>query len=256
MTAYPYNANIAFEQNGDALLLGSQTASATRTPYQQLRALLGEVARFDDFLGDDVSTNWGIDGTGTLAVSSPTTLNGLANLTTSSTNNEFGTVTLGLHWKATSGGLYAETRIANTSAITLRAIEFGFSDAISETNGLAFSSHDATPVAVATDACVFGYNTGDSMTTWSCLSVKNGGTPQYLSAGATNAPVAGTYQKLSVLVSDNGDASFYINDILITTFSNAVTTTVGLTVWLTLKTLSAAAKTVSVDYLSVSGSRS
>lgn len=250
------NSNIAHKQGGDYTIYGGRTPFARQTYWQDELAGIATgspqwLGKFDHFEGDSLKAEWATNlSTGaTIAPTSPTVAGGAIAFATDTDDDDFATLALGLHWLVSNGDIWFETRVKNMSAITLRAVEIGLSDALSETNGLAFSSHDATPTAVATDAAIFGYNTDDSMTTWSCLSVNGGGTPQYTTASSTYAPVAGTWQKFAVNLTSAGVATFLINDVVIATHSAAVATTGLLTPWISLKSLSGAIKTIQCDYV-------
>lgn len=252
------NTKIAGLQGGDTLRVGATTPYVTDHNFEDLRVALtangspNHIGFFDDFLGGTIRDEWQADegGTGTSAVNGG--LGGTLRITTGATSANHNTVALGLHHKPSLGGIWATARLSNITAITARTVEFGISDAVSETNGLAFSSHDATPVDVATNGAVFGYNTGESMTTWSALAV-NAGTPAYANTGV--APVAGTYQVLSLHVNTAGTVRYYIDGALVATHVNGVLATGTYTLWLTVVTTSAVAKIVDVDYAGIISAR-
>lgn len=252
------NANVAIPQRGNSILFGGATEIYQEYTYQQLRGGLAQVAGpdwwgvWDDFrgaasaaLGRPWRTN--LASGATIAVSSSQTDEGVADFVTDSDDDDHATLAYALVHLVSNGWGFMEARINNVSAITLRAFEVGWSDALSETNGLAFSSHDATPVDVATDAAVFGYNTDESTTNFSLLSV-NDGTPAYADSGVA-VPAAGTFTKLAIAIGPAGQALYYINGTLIERRPSAVATTAVLTPWITLKSLSGAAKTFQVDYV-------
>lgn len=210
------------------------------------------VGFFDDFLGDTIASwlNTDTDANGTAALSATAGVHALE-LGTSTTDNEFITLTGGaLNFMANVRLLLFEARL-KISAVTETVLEFGWSDALSETAGLAFSSHDATPVDVASDAAILAWHadTGGSESTsyLSCLTVKNGGTPSQ--SFSTVALEANTYITLGVALNSAGDAGFYINGTYVTTVPTAIRTTVGLTPWVSVKTVDTSAKTLTVDYI-------
>lgn len=255
MAGEAQNVNIGIDQGGDTFRIGAAAGRETPHNYEGLRrSLMANDPDFlcvvDHFLGAAVNTRWATDlSTGaTVAINDQET--GVVRLSTDDTDDDHATLALGLHFLVSKGWTFFEARIKSVTAITARALEFGLSDALSETNGLAFSSHDATPVDVATDAAVFGYNTDESMTTFSALSVKAGGTPQYtLLAGAPST----SFIKLGVLIDSAGNAYFYVNGVLVATHLLAVATTALLTPWITLKSLSGAIKEIDVDYIVIAG---
>lgn len=252
------NANIALPQQGNTLLLGGGTEIYEEFTYQQLRSALAYAAGpdwwayWDDFRGAAsaaLGRPWRTDlATGaTIALSASQTSAGLADFVTDTDENDHATLTGDLVHLVSNGWAFMEARINNVSAITLRAFEVGFSDALSESGGLAFSSHDATPVDVADNAAVFGYNSAESTTNFSLLSV-NAGTPVYANSGVA-VPAAATFTRLAIAIGPAGQALFYINGSLIERRASAVATSAVLTPWVTMKSLSAAAKTFQLDWL-------
>ncbi len=218
-------------------------------------SLLG-VGIFDDFTGSTLDSGWdpatGANGTAALdsAAGSHAVLLG-----TSTTEDEYSTLAYALEFPALRTLTWIETRL-KLSVLTDVAFEFGLSDALSETNGLAFSSHDASPVAVATEAAVFGFHhetAGETTANLSLLTAKAGTATQ---AFSSTALVADTYVKLALAVNIAGDVGFYINETLVgSARAAALTTSAVLTPWLTVKTYNTTAKTLTVDYVRCYGSR-
>jgi hypothetical protein len=252
------NTNIAGLQGGDTLRVGDKTPYVTDHDYEDLRVALtangspNHIGFFDDFLGGTLRDEWqtDIEGSGTIAVNAG--LGGTVRITTDATTADRATLALGLHHKPSLGGIWATARIASVTALTTRTIEFGISDAVSETAGLAFSSHDATPVDVATNGAVFGYNAGESMTAWSALAV-NAGTPVYADTGATLT--AGTYQVLSLHVNSAGDVRYYVDGVLVATHLLGVLATGTYTLWCSVVTGADEAKVVDLDYAGIISAR-
>ena len=151
--------------------------------------------------------------------------------------------------------LLVEARV-RIDDIAETAIEFGVSDAQSESGGLAFTSHDSTPVAVATDAAVFGFlhdtAGGETNTNWSALTVNAGVAAR---VDTEVAPVAATFALLQVVLALNTDtsevdASFFVNGTQVAAVADAVDVGVPLYVWLSTKNFEAAdAKLVEADYI-------
>lgn len=256
----PLQVNIGFPQsvNGDTLRLGEQAQRKTNHDWAEIQAVLsnsgsiGHVGWADNFLGDLIRDEYVNDlSSGSAITLNADTAGGIAVITTDTDDNDHATISLGLHWLVSSGFTVLDVRYTNVTAITLRAVEIGVSDAISETNGIAFSSHDATPVAVADDAAVFAINSDESVVTWSMLTVNGGGTP--VRTDSATAPVAATYQNFRIVIDSAGNAQFYINGTLEGTQALAVATTALLTPWVTLKSLSGAIKTVNLAYLGMFG---
>lgn len=259
------NTNIATQIGGDTYEFGTPAGRATEHDWEGVRAVLANggsreyVGLFDDFLGDAIATPWDEDLSTGAAVAINAAQNGTIRFTTDTDDNDHATLALGLHWLVSKGLTVFEARVAQITAITLRAVEIGLSDAVSETNGLAFSSHDATPVDVADNAAVFAINSDESVATWSLLSV-NAGTPQRSDSAV--APVAGTFQGFRIVIDELGNAEFFIDSDgdedeyqLVGRHSLAVASTAVLTPWITLKSLSGAIKTMDVDYIGIYGKR-
>lgn len=258
------NSDIALVQAGSlgasraAFVVGARSGRPTLHEWESVRwSLLNGnpdyVTFFDDFLGDAVNTTWqpNLSTGATIAINAAQ--NGTARFSTDTDDNDFATLALGLHWLVSKGWTLFEARVASVSAITLRAIEVGLSDALSETNGLAFSDHSATGItAVATDAAIFGYDTDAGMSRWAANSVKGGGTPQ--ATLLSDAPST-TFARLGVAINSSGDAFYYVNNELVATHTDAVATTAVLTPWISLKSLSGAIKSIDVDYVGIAGAR-
>lgn len=255
-----YNSNITFPQGASSIRIGDREATHplefTHDEFRKVLAGAGAhnyVGIFDDFLGDAIDARWDEDiSTGaTIAVNAQA--GGAIRFSTDTDEDDHATLALGLHWLVSAGYTFFEARVKSVSAITLRAIEVGLSDAVSETNGLAFSNHSASGVTdVATNAILFGYDTDASMTTWAANSV-NAGTP---AATALTAAPSTSWQRLGVLVDSAGNGSFYVDGTLVATHALAVATTAVFTPWISLASQSGAIKSIDVDYISIYGQRS
>lgn len=222
------------------------------------------VSVFDEFKGSALSAdNWETDVNGTAAAATQPNNTGLTVVALNTGTDDDGHATLSSDLSFVSSGtlLLAEARV-RVDDIEEVAIEFGVSDAQNETGGLAFTSHDATPVAVATNAAVFGFlhdtAGGETNTNWSALSV-NGGVAARVDTEV--APAAGTFALLQIVLAYNSgtsevDASWFINGTQVATASDVVAVDTPLFVWLTAKTLEAAdAKLVEADYVRVTQDR-
>jgi hypothetical protein len=215
------------------------------------------VNRFDDFIGDTIDSTYAtaIGTNGTVAASSGSGVHA-ALLTTSATNPDWATMALGLQWPVLATMTLFEAKV-KLNVITEVQLEIGLSDALSETAGLAFSSHDVTPVAVATNAVMFGFHNAaspaESTAYWSKLSVKADVATQSFT---TTPLVANTYVKLSIAVNAGGSVGFYINDVSVGSVEAAVATSAVLTPWISVKTSNTTSKILTVDYWRIAGSRS
>jgi hypothetical protein len=258
------NTDLALVQAGSAgvsraaFVLGAKTGRPTLHEWDSVRwSLLSNnpdyVAFWDDFLGDSVNATWQPDLSTGSTIAINTQNGGAIRFTTDTDDDDHATLTLGLHWLVSNGWTFFETRFKSVSAITVRAIEIGLSDAISETNGLAFSNHSVAGItAVADDAAIFGYDTDATMTTWAANSVNAAGTPQ--ATLLTAAPTT-SYVRLGIAVNDGGDAFYFVDGDLVATHTSAVATTAVLTPWISLKSLSAATKSIDIDYAAIAGAR-
>jgi hypothetical protein len=252
-----HNVNIAITQGGDYMRLGDRDNIPTNHYYDDMRAAFSNagspnyVGFYDPFLGDLLDAKWVPD----LSAGSAITLNGdtaegIAVITTDTDDDDHATLALGLHWLVSNGLTIFEAKLHCVTAITVRGVEIGLSDAISETNGLAFSDA-ATPTAVADDAAVFVINSDDSVTAWNCLSVNGGGTEQLTESGVT--AVAGAYNVFRIEVEATGEARFYIDGVLVATHALALATTALMTPWISVKTLSSAIITNNLAYVNIMG---
>lgn len=216
------------------------------------------VTVFDEFKGSTLSTDdWETDVNGAGAAVAQPNDTGLTLVNLNNGTDDDGHATLASDLSFLSNGelLLVEARL-RIDDIEEVAIEFGVSDAQNETGGLAFTSHDDTPVAVATDAAVFGFlhDTvgGEENTNWSALYVK-GGSASRLDTSV--APVASTFALLQLALAYNSeedtvDASWFINGALVASASDVVSLDTPLYIWLTTKTFEAAdAKQLEADYI-------
>lgn len=216
------------------------------------------IGRFDDFIGDTIDPTYATaTGTsGTVTASSGSGVHA-ALLTTSTTSGEYITLALGLQWPANLAVTLFEARL-KLNVLTEVIVECGLSDALSETGGIAFSSHDVTPVAVATNAAMFGWHNAaspaENTTSLSILTVNNN-SAAYL-ATTSHPLVADTYIKLSVVINSQGNAGFYINDVSVGSVEDAVQTSAVLTPWISVKTSNTTSKIVTLDYWRIAGTRS
>lgn len=176
----------------------------------------------------------------------------LATLATGGTDEQWATLASMLSFKSNAGVIVAEAYI-DVSVLTEMQCEFGFSDAQSETLGLAFSRHDASVAAIADNAAVFGYgNAGgtEGNAYWNADYVK-ATVAHRVAIATTYNPVVGTYQKLTMALAKNGstiDASWFINDVQVAVAEDVIANNIPLYLWMTIKTKTATAKLLNADY--------
>lgn len=256
------NVDIAITQsgvNGAKLLINGATGiNPTEINPGDIQAALmvnapNYVGWWDDFLGDAVNTTYAPDLSTGAGVTINAAARGTARVATSTTDENHATLVLGLHFTVSNGPTIFEARVTNVTASTSRSVEVGLSDALSETAGEAFSSHDATLVDVATDAAVFAINAEEAVTAWKAISVKAGGTPAGTTTGVT--ATADTFDTLRIEVDAAGNASFFVNGTFVTTHLLAVATTALLTPWISVTTQTTGDRQVDVDYWMVAQPR-
>lgn len=259
------NADIALIQGGSAgvprtaFVLGAKSGQPVLYYWDELKRLFTQGSTehnsyWSDYLGAIAAAPEGIteDTEGTTPGDITVTSSDLTLVTSSDTANAHTTATLGLHWTVSDGPTIFDTRFAVDSVGNV-AVEVGLSDALSETNGFAFSDHTVAGVtAVADDAIVLAFDSaGDS--NFNILAVNGAGTPVAFDSGV--APTASTYVTLRMVVDASGNVDVYLNGTLLQTVSSAVATTAALTFWLSVTTLTTAAKTLSVDYVGLFAER-
>lgn len=223
---------------------------------------------FDDFEGtwlisdagpaDHWSTTAGA-GTGNAgAVTVAASIGGLVTLKSASddgTNaqNSSTFTSIGLAYKANSGGLAMETRI-KIDAITAVALFVGFTDTISTTVELPIFLATADIDSDATDACGIIFDTDGSTAQWCHGGVKNN--TDTVPAYSGTAPVADTFVVLRVEVSAAGAVQGFVNGTAIgTAVANAVTATTALTPCIVISNRGAAQRVATIDYIKVEQNR-
>lgn len=256
------NTNLGLSQTGSkgapkaSMILGAVDGQPTEHKYEDMRYALSvgknRFGFFDDFLGDALLTNWQANA-GSTGTNAPVLdqVGGVVALTTAATLSDHVTLALGTHFRASDGWLFFDARVT-LPALTLIAVEVGLSDAVSETAGLAFSNHTVAGVVdVATNAVVFAFDSAGDVN-WNINTVKEG-TPQAVNTGVL--PIVSVYNNLSIRVSPEGRAFFYIDDTLVGNVANAITPTIALTPWVTVVARVAGAKVIRIDYIGATGSR-
>lgn len=220
---------------------------------------VGPLYIFDHFKGSTFDTaTWNTDVNGTSAAVAQANTSGISEITlvTGTDDNGHATLTSDLSWNSSENTIFVEARI-RISAITNVSIEFGFNDAATESGGQAWTSYDATPVAVTTDGAVLGFlhdaGAGETNTNWSALSRNNGGTA--VRTDTSTAPTAATWIELAVALTPgttDADAAFFINGELVASQSAAVNANVVIYPWLSVSCKAgAASRTIEVDWMRV-----
>lgn len=245
-------------------LLALVGSTASLSSLTTLRAGLGiqpinSFELFDEFaIGTLSSTTWSTNTNGTGAAVTETIGTGLtvANFATGNDSGGFATLASNVSFLSNATTLLLEGYI-RLSALTETALEFGFSDAKSETGGLAFSSVDSTPVAVATNGAVISYlnSASEGNTVFNLVSVNAGTAARTVS---TTTVAANTWYHLAVALVKNGsniDVGYYINSTLVTTRASAIASNIPLYAWVSLKSSNTTGKTSNLDYIRVAIAR-
>lgn len=258
------NANIAIDQGTDLLRLGSFDGQDSVHFWRDVQVALSaagspaQLGFFDHFLGDALKDQWQTDLSTSSTIAINAQANGIARFATHTDNDANATLALGLHFTPANGIIVMQVGVKQVSAITARAVEVGLSDALSETAGQAFTSHDATPVAAANNAAIFGFMADDTLTSFSALSVNAAGTPQVtLGVEAASTDLS----HLTVVIDAAGNAYFFTGKAtatskpaLVATHSLAVATDALLTPWVSITNQTVGtARTMDVDYVGVRG---
>jgi hypothetical protein len=244
----------------DKLVVWDESADRTRsTTVDKLkRAVAGPttVTLFDDFFGDVIADQWSAaEGNDDLAViaavnSQP---NGVVRQVTGDTTtlSESGvSLTHGLNWRASNGGLVFEARITPVSSVASVCYFVGLTDTLATTTlELPATLATTTITYVADNAVGWLYDTAATTDVFYGVGVKATSGVAFASAVVGAAPVADTAMVLRIEVSSTGTASFYQDGVLMGTMANAVTATTQLTPIVAAMARTTAAKTLDVDYI-------
>lgn len=224
---------------------------------------------YDDFLGDVLADEWsGAAGSDAQAVAPAITaaVGGTVRLTSGNTgsgddngNIDASSLTLGLNFKASNGGLRFETRLKMVTTVSTAYCFAGFTDTLATTTKeYPFKMNASTLTDTATDAVGFLYDSTATNDVWLLVGTANGTdatTKIATLSGSSIAPTADTFQTLAIEVDTDGTAYFYIGDSHVGTVASAVTTTVALTPAVVAGTNTTAVQSVDVDYIEVTMNR-
>lgn len=216
------------------------------------------VSIFDDFDGDSINVEWQpTNASGATTSQSAVAGEHAALLTTGTTDEAYSTFARNLIYTVSDGLKLIEARF-KVSAITDVVFEIGFSDAISETNGMAFSSHDSTPVAVATNAAVIAWHAenttpGETSTHFEVCTVKASTATR---TATSVALTAATFFTMAIAIDEDGDMSFYINGENVGNRTAGIATSAVLTPWVSIVCKEASAsRVVTLDWIRITGER-
>lgn len=212
------------------------------------------VSFFDDFLGDIIADQYSVlEGTDS-ATTDASILSGGIGGVLRLTSGDAGTglaadlveVVTALQWQASNGGLVAQARV-KLSRITNAYVFFGFTDSVSLEAPIVSAASADTFTTTASDAFGLMFDTRMSTDNWWATGVAADVDATHDDTGV--APVAAQYTTLRVEVTAAGKASFYIDGVLKSQLSGAVTPATDLTPVIALgNTSGTSALTLDVDY--------
>ena len=214
---------------------------------------------FDDFLGDSAgiwpaSANWGYPatfGTGTEVISTTAAIGGVLTLVTGANANDSAGQAVGLHWNGDSGFYFAARLKIDTIASSI--IEVGMKGEVTGDTGAVATK--ATPTFTSADVAAFVRDTTDDI---NMTFVSNGGAVDG-NADWSGTWAADTYYFVEIVgtgpTGTTGDnVTGYINGQRVG--SGNIDGAIALTPYFYVETLTAATRTLSVDYGLCVGKRS
>jgi hypothetical protein len=229
------------------------------TQFKQLGPLTPAVVSYhDDFLGAAIQTvpyvfKKGSDAACANPAIVAATVNGNCRLTTGA-NAGVSMATNGsqllmeLNTKLNNGATVLEAAVGNVAAaIANLVIFFGWSDQNSALQ-MPGTVSGTTFTAAGTDLIGFIYDTSATNAFWQSISTNNT-TVKALTTSAVAPPITATYNRLRIETNVAGDASFYIDGVLLNTITAAARATVPLTPTLACFSRAATSKTVDMDYM-------
>lgn len=249
------NSDYAVTQAGSygagaaGLTLGAKSGYPTFHSFHALRYSLAQgdpnnFGYFWDFLGDTVPDELATDGDGTASVVAGAH-GGVVDMATGAVDDQHIALNFGALNFNSGKDLFAIARIQIPDDAAL-AVQFGFTDALTETGGLIFSdSTVAGATAVADDAVVVALDSDGSMTTFSALAVNDGGTPQAVDTGISRSE---DYLTVEIHIRADGDATIRINGKITASISGAVAN-VPLAPYLVIKARAAAGANLNLDFV-------
>ncbi len=215
----------------------------------------------DDFLGDVIADQWsaakGINAQAVVATIVAGSVNGVVRLTSGNTvtvAESLSSLTQGLQWRASDGGLTLEVSFLPVTDVADVSYFVGFTDVLATStleepvtlSGNTFTTN-------ATDAVGFVYDTGATTDVWYGKGVKNGTDSSTVTT--ESAPTVSTAQTLKIEIDSDGIAYFYIDGVGVGSIADAVTTTVALTPIICVMARATTSKSVDIDYIDVKKDR-
>ena len=225
----------------------------TQISKARLQSVLGTnnnpaVEYFDDFIPAlvEASSAW-ILNAGTNDFATAAAVGGTIAATTGGSDNDASQIVGRVPMTANKGGLFIEARIYPT-AVNHVCINFGFTDLTTLEIPAEISA--TTITTNASDACVLCFDTDQTTDQWYFVGVA-GDTDATGNAITGVAPAAATWTILRIEIDPNGqDARAYVNGKLVGTLTaNAVTNTTSVYPTIAVETRSAAADTLTIDWV-------
>lgn len=188
-------------------------------------------------------------GTGTEVIGITQAVNGTMTLTTGANSGDSAGQGLGLNWKG-DNGVYFIARV-KLDTLASSKIEVGLTDAVDDDGAVAVK---ATPTFTATDCALFVRDTTED----TALTFQSNGGTSDANVDWSGTVAADTYITIEIVVDGptgtTGDnASGYVNGQLVGTGN--INGANALTPWFYVETLSAATRTLTVDYVGIVGPR-
>jgi hypothetical protein len=204
----------------------------------------------DDFLVDTLNGDLYASsvGNGGVAPAIVVGANGLAAIAVNASDNDVAEWYGEANWYAAQGAVF-ECRF-KVNAITTVAYNVGLMAVACATNdkiSLMVGGSNAVELgANVTDIAAFVFDTDADTDVIYCVSSKNGAAAQKVATAL--APVADTFEVVSIHLDSSGNARFFRNGVAVGFIAAAVTATVGLRPYFALKGNSTTGRTLTVDY--------
>lgn len=180
---------------------------------------LNTVQFFDDFVDDTLETaKWAAaveaDGTNPSTIAITEANYGTVVITLGAVANDFGNLASAKQVNSSAAGrLDVRLKVAGTP----NNIFVGLSDAKTESNG-NIVTNATTPTIVPDDAVGFAYDTANSGAVWWVVNANN---TTDRSQALTAAP-SSSFQKLSITWNNGGDVKFFIDDVEVAGYLDAL----------------------------------
>jgi hypothetical protein len=235
------------------------------TQFRQLGPMTPHCVSFhDDFLGSALAIapytlKKGSDASAANPAIVASAMNGAVKLTTganaSADNAGNGSqLLMGLSIKHSNGATVLEGAIGNmAAAIANSVVFFGWTDQIAAVE-MPGTISGTTLTAVADDFVGFLYDTAATSAFFQASAAK-ATVVKTLTASAVAPSITETYNRFRIEVSAAGDATLYIDGVLLATITSAITPTVLMTPTFACFSRAATSKTIQMDYIAMRQAR-